>query len=127
MEHLHPKEAEAQLHEVRRVLARGGRYRCTTPNRFIGPGDVSAFYDYEATGFHLCGYSYSSLSKLMLSAGFRSVEFAEPVRGRDIQIQATLGAALETTLSLLPRRLRAKFTRFKPIRMALGITVIALA
>src|SRR5262249_50908780 len=126
MEHLHPGDAEAQLRELRRVIARGGRYRCTTPNRFAGPNDISNFYDYEATGFHLCEYSYSSLRKLMLSAGFRSVEFVGPVRGRDIPIPGTLGVALETTLSLLPRQLRAKITRFKPIRMAMGITAVAL-
>lgn len=125
MEHLHPEDAEAQLREVRRVVAPGGRYRCSTPNRFAGPTDVSVYYDYEATGFHLHEYSYRSLSKLMLSAGFRSVEFVAPVRGRDIPIPATLGAALEITLSLLPRQQRAKITRFKPIRVILGITAIA--
>lgn len=126
MEHLHPEDAEAQLREVRRVLAPGGRYRCSTPNRYIGPTDISVYYDYEATGFHLHEYSYRSLSQLMLSAGFQSVEFVAPVRGRDIPIPATLGALLETMLSLLPRRLRAKLARFKPIRVAMGITAIAL-
>ena len=126
MEHLHPEDAEAHLLEVRRVVVPGGRYRCSTPNRLAGPADVSKYYDYEATGFHLLEYSYRSLSKLMLSAGFRSVEFVAPVRGRDIPIPATLGAALETTLSLLPRQLRAKITRFKPIRMTMAITAIAL-
>jgi SAM-dependent methyltransferase len=127
IEHLHPADAKAQLREVRRVLMRGGRYRCSTPNRFVGPSDVSGYYDYTPTCFHLIEYSYRSLTELMLSAGFRSVEFKAPVHGRDIPISATLAGALETSLSLLSPHLRAKITQFKLMKMCMGITAIALS
>src|SRR6516164_1479529 len=56
MEHLHPDDAIAQLEQIFRVLKPGGSYLCVTPNKVTGPHDVSSFFDYEATGLHLCEY-----------------------------------------------------------------------
>jgi SAM-dependent methyltransferase len=73
MEHLHPDDALEQLDNIYRVLAVGGRYICVTPNRLAGPGDVSAFFDDEATGLHLREYTYQDLGELFRQVGFSQI------------------------------------------------------
>jgi SAM-dependent methyltransferase len=111
MEHLHPDDAEAQLREVVRVLAPGGLYLCRTPNRLTGPHDISVYFDYQATGFHLCEYDYRSLRRLMRAAGFASVRFF--VGGpRRAPMPFPLAAAIESLLDRLPPAARARSAQF---------------
>lgn len=110
MEHLHPDDAEAQLREVARVLAPGGLYLCRTPNRLTGPHDISAYFDYQATGFHLREYDYRSLRALMKAAGFRSVQFL--IGGpRRAPMPYPLAAALENALERLRPATRTRAAR----------------
>jgi SAM-dependent methyltransferase len=110
MEHLHPDDAEAQLREVVRVLAPGGVYLCRTPNRLTGPHDISAYFDYQATGFHLREYDYRSLRRLMLAAGFSRVRFV--VGGaRRAPMPFAAAAALESLLDRLPPTPRTRTAR----------------
>jgi SAM-dependent methyltransferase len=124
MEHLHPEDAEAQLREVCRVLKPGARYLCITPNRLTGPHDVSIFFDYEASGFHLREYDYRSLRKLGLAAGFRRVEFHVMLRGRRIPLPFVLGAVLEWALDAAPVNWRARLSRFRPLEVVMGINAV---
>jgi len=110
MEHLHPDDAKAQLEEVARVLAPGGLYLCRTPNRLTGPHDISAYFDYQATGFHLREYDYRSLRTLMKAAGFRSIRFVIGGRRR-APMPYRLAAALEGALDRLAPGARTRAAR----------------
>jgi SAM-dependent methyltransferase len=110
LEHLHPDDAEAQLREVVRVLAPGGVHLCRTPNRLTGPHDISAYFDYQATGFHLREYDFRSLRRLMMAAGFSRVRFV--VGGAShAPMPFVLAAALESLLDRLPPAARTRAAR----------------
>lgn len=121
MEHLHPDDAAAQLREVARVLRPGGRYLCRTPSRLTGPHDISAYFGYEAQGFHLREYDYRSLRRLMLDAGFRRVVFV--LGGRRARLPFWCAAAIETALDRLAQPLRSKLAR----RLGRILEITALA
>jgi len=124
MEHLHPQDAEAQLREISRVLKPGARYLCVTPSRLTGPHDVSVFFDYEATGFHLREYDYRSLRKLGLASGFRRVEFHMLLKGRRIPLPFVLAAGLEWALDAAPVTWRARLARHRLLQVAVGINAV---
>ncbi|MBV8681439.1 MAG: methyltransferase domain-containing protein [Caulobacteraceae bacterium] len=122
MEHLHPDDAGAQLREIVRVLAPGGKYLCRTPSRLSGPHDISVYFDYEATGFHLCEYDYRSLRRLLREAGFAHVRFFVNGRRR-VLMPYPLAASLELVLGALPRAARVSAgRRLAPL---LGVSAIA--
>jgi SAM-dependent methyltransferase len=110
MEHVHPDDAELQLREIVRVLKVGGKYRCVTPNRVTGPHDISCYFDYEPTGFHLREYDYGSLQALLKSAGFSKVSFAIGSR-RELVIPFAILRAMELCLMSLPKSIRATLCR----------------
>lgn len=124
MEHLHPDDAQAQLREVCRVLKPNGKYLCQTPSRMTGPHDVSVFFDYEATGFHLKEYDYRSLRKLGLAAGFRRIDYHFLLKGRRLAMPFWFGSAFERLLTATPKRWRARLTNLKPIYTAMGINAV---
>jgi SAM-dependent methyltransferase len=102
-EHLHPDDANLHLQEVHRVLRPGGRYLLETPNRLVGPGDVSRFFTETPQGFHLREYSISDMVKLLYAAGFSSVAVS---RWRSRFMSAENAVSLETCWALLPKRIR---------------------
>src|SRR5262245_31747157 len=82
MEHLHPDDAAQQLTSIYEALAPGGIYICITPHRFMGPGDISYYFDEVATGFHLKEYTNTELAALFRSTGFSIVQSYVGVRGK---------------------------------------------
>ena len=65
MEHLHPDDALEQLNGILSALRPGGKYICFTPNRLLGPSDISQYFEDEvASGFHLREYSNRELRDL---------------------------------------------------------------
>jgi SAM-dependent methyltransferase len=108
MEHLHPDDAAAQLHDIARVLRPGGKYICITPNRVTGPHDVSRSFDDYPTGFHLREYGAKDLRQLFLDSGFASVEFYAGGRGRYLRLPNSVAIAGETAFAKLPKRLRLR-------------------
>lgn len=70
MEHLHPDDAAEQLRNIYKALAPGGAYICITPNRLMGPHDISKYFDETATGFHLREYTSAELANLFRNIGF---------------------------------------------------------
>lgn len=126
IEHLDPRDALAQLREVHRGLAPGGRYLCITPNRLYGPRDVSAHFDEVATGLHLREYSARELRALLLEAGFARVRFYAGARGRYARVPFALVCAFESFLQLLPYRLRKPLADNPPARALLGLRVAAI-
>lgn len=125
MEHLHPEDALEQLRNIYRALALGGHYICITPNSLSGPHDVSEYFDEVATGFHLKEYTVVELASIFRATGFRSVRVLAGARGRFIGVPVFALKMVEGALSVLPRRLRKSAARGLPLRLILGITLIA--
>ncbi len=73
LEHLHPEDAPEHMKEVRRVLKPGGAYICVTPNRLLGPHDVSKYFDDQPSGLHLQEYTHDELARLFRKSGFVKV------------------------------------------------------
>lgn len=122
MEHLHPDDAQAQLSEIARVLAPGGRYYCSTPSRASGPHDISRYFGYEARGFHLKEYDYAELTRLFRAAGFSKVEVL--LGSRPYRLPCSVARGLEALVLALPQGLRARLTCSHRVSSLLGLQVL---
>lgn len=111
MEHLHPEDAEGQLGEIARVLKPGGVYSCKTPSKVTGPHDVSEYFDYTATGFHLCEYTYSSIRDLFKRAGFKNIRFFINTKGISIPLSYWIARPIEIALTFFPVLKKIKYLR----------------
>jgi len=130
MEHLHPDDVIEQLHNIYNSLTPGGCYICSTPNRLIGPSDVSEGFDDVSMGFHLKEYSATELydifkqsgfSKIYLHQGFKQyINFNTPLT----PITVFIFKIYENMLSILPFPLRSILTKI--IFRGGGMTVIGI-
>jgi SAM-dependent methyltransferase len=125
MEHLHPEDALEQLRNIYGALAEGGHYICITPNSLSGPHDVSEYFDEVATGFHLKEYTITELASLFRATGFKRVRVLVGARGRFLKVPVSLLKMIEGALSILPRRLGKRAAKGLPLRLILGINLIA--
>lgn len=126
MEHLHPDDALEQLANISRALKPGGHYLCRTPNRLSGPHDISRYFDDTATGFHLREYTIGELMKLFRQAGFRRFRLIVGAHGFFLTISCRPAVWLEKFLMLFPPKPRRLLSRFPPIRLVLGIKLLAI-
>lgn len=126
MEHLHPDDALEQLENLLRALAPGGRYVCVTPNRLNGPHDVSRYFEYEASGFHLKEYTTAELDRLFKSVGFRRTIPYIRILGRFFPVPRWLPILTERLLGRLPLRTRSATARRVPFRWLLGINLVGV-
>lgn len=107
-EHLHADDAAPHLREVRRILSDKGKYFLETPNKLIGPSDVSRFFtDGEPEGFHLKEYSIQSLSKEFYKNGYSKVNV---ILWYSRNLPAFKANLLETIWSFFPKNIRRKKT-----------------
>jgi SAM-dependent methyltransferase len=125
MEHLHPEDAIDQLRNIYKSLAAGGRYICITPNRLSGPHDVSRSFDDVATGFHLKEYTLRELQRIFRSVGFRRFQVLVGARGLQVPVPALVPITIELLLEKMGGRLGRKAARRLPLRLILGIKLIA--
>lgn len=125
MEHLHTDDAAEQLQNIYQALAPGGTYVCITPNRLSGPHDVSRTFDDVATGFHLKEYSVTELSQMFSAAGFRELKVLVGARGFHLKTPIPVIKTVESILASAPRPLGRTLARGLPLRLVLGIKVIA--
>jgi SAM-dependent methyltransferase len=125
MEHLHPDDAREQLANICRALARGGVYVCLTPNRLSGPHDVSRYFDEVATGFHLQEYTASELAAMFRAVGFRKLVALVGARGSHVAVPVAFLKGIEVLLSNLPRGLGKTLARGLPLRLILGVKLVA--
>jgi len=126
MEHLHAEDAMAQLQEIYRILKPGGRYVCCTPNRLTGPHDISVYFGYEPMGFHMREYDHRSLGKIFGAAGFNRVKAAVSVKGRSLTVPVFLAGLAETSLELLPRKLRSRIALSGSFANVAGVNMIGI-
>lgn len=125
MEHLHPDDAKEQLQNIYRTLKPGGTYICITPNRLSGPHDVSRYFDEVATGFHLKEYSLAELSQMFRAAGFGKLKALVGARGLHLTAPASLVTLVESSVASAPGKLGRTLARGVPLRLVLGIKLIA--
>lgn len=125
MEHLHPEDAYLQLCAVAKALKAGGRYVFYTPHRFMGPGDVSKYFDKEPTGFHLKEYTFRELRYLLKQAGFTAVAGLVWFRGSYRSVPLVLLIINELVLSLLPYNLRNRLAWNRFMQRLVQIRVAA--
>jgi SAM-dependent methyltransferase len=120
MEHLHPDDAEEQLQQVFAALRPGGRYVCLTPNRLLGPSDISVYFvDEVAQGFHLREYSNRELVDLLHAAGFGSVRVIATLQGRVGALRAAPIMMMERGFTTLPSSARRRLKHAKLVRKVL--------
>lgn len=124
MEHLHVEDARAQLEDIFRVLRKGGRYVCITPNRHGGPWDVSMYFDREATGFHMKEYTVRELESLFREAGFTAVTMYGGGKGLFFRLPVWPVKFFESVLGVLPIGLATSLALSVPGRAALGIRIV---
>jgi len=125
MEHLHPEDALEQLRNIHRALSAGGVYICITPNSLSGPHDISGYFDEVATGFHLREYTVTELAKIFRATGFRKVRVLAGARRFQLALPVGLVSWTERALRLLPHRLRKRVAGELPLRLILGISLVA--
>jgi SAM-dependent methyltransferase len=125
MEHLHPDDALEQLRNVYVTLAPGGVYICSTPNRLLGPHDISRYFEHEtAVGLHLKEYTMTELAALLRQVGFASTRAYRTLRGRAFPLSAAWVAVIERAFARLPTRLRRSAAQ-SPARVLLSSMIVA--
>ncbi|MEO1086509.1 MAG: class I SAM-dependent methyltransferase [Acidobacteriota bacterium] len=70
LEHLHPEDLPGHFESVLGWLRPGAPYVMVTPNRLLGPHDISGYFADEPLGFHLREYSHGDLHRAARRAGF---------------------------------------------------------
>lgn len=126
MEHLHPEDAIDQVQEICRILRKGGKYICITPNGINGPHDISRFYGNDLVGFHLKEYLPSELKKLFIGAGFKRVRAYMMVKKRPIYISIRLIRLIEIVLYFFPTKTRKKLCHFSILKRINNTIIIAI-
>lgn len=125
MEHLHPDDALEQLDNIYQALAPRGVYVCITPNRLSGPHDVSRYFDEDATGFHLREYTVGELTEMFRAVGFRRMQVLIGAGVVHVKIPAAFINTVERILGRLPREFGRTLARRLPLRVILGVKLVA--
>tara|TARA_B100001287_G_scaffold238699_1_gene212268 strand:- start:4791 stop:5651 length:861 start_codon:yes stop_codon:yes gene_type:complete len=125
MEHLHPDDAIDQLKSIYFSLKKGGKYMCITPNRLIGPGDITGFFGNEALGFHLKEYTDLELRLILKSIGFKKIKFQALIKGKSIYIPFLIKWSIEKYFSKISKKKREKLLNYRIINLIFNTVIIA--
>jgi SAM-dependent methyltransferase len=125
MEHLHPDDALEQLRNIYETLTTGGVYVCITPNRLTGPHDISKYFDEAARGLHLKEYTVTELVRIFKAVGFSKVSVLISARGFTLLLPLFQVKWIQGMLVRLPRTISRRIACWLPIRLLLGITLVA--
>lgn len=125
LEHFHPEDAVIQIQHVARVLKKGGVFVFTTPNNFLGPADISMYFDDEPTGFHLKEYYNSELKKILKEAGFKKIWGLIGAKKFFIKVPLDFPILIEKGLAILPRKFAKWLCRVFYFQIFLGIRIKA--
>jgi 2-polyprenyl-3-methyl-5-hydroxy-6-metoxy-1,4-benzoquinol methylase len=115
-EHLHPEDARIHLAETFTVLRPGGKTIIVTPNRYMGPYDITRELYPEATvplGFHLNETTHRELLRDLRQVGFTRVRSVRPLDvylpiKKDFVYPARLNVPLESRAILRGRSFIAR-------------------
>jgi ubiquinone/menaquinone biosynthesis C-methylase UbiE len=124
IEHLHSDDMKLHLDEVYRILKSEGIYICITPSFLTGPHDISCYFDYTASCFHLQEYTYRCMKRKLADAGFRRVAGQVDVRYIAIKCPILALCAFESVIMALPVKLRSRITKLRLFRAILGLCLI---
>ena len=107
IEHLHPEDVYDHFAEMKRLLRKGGKYICITPNRLYGPHDVSGRFETTvACGLHLKEYTYSDVRGLFRENGFCNIRRLR-IAAESSRTDTMIVILFEKTLLVLPYAIRA--------------------
>ena len=126
MEHLHPDDAAYQLEGIYSALKPGGVYLCITPHRYMGPFDISRYFDDIAIGFHLKEYTINELYQLFIKAGFSKVYARRHISASYMNLPIYPFLILERLLSPLPYSLRRWIASAIIFKDLLSTTLVAV-
>lgn len=125
MEHLHPDDTLEQLRNIYAALALGGCYISLTPNRLSGPHDISKYFDNVARGLHLKEYTTTELAGIFKIAGFSKIKVFFWYKNFILLLPVFPVRWIEGVLSRLPYSLIKKVSGWLPVRLLLGIKLVA--
>ena len=123
LEHLHPDDVIPHFQMIKRLLRPGGAYIFSTPHRYSGPHDISAYFSDTPQGFHFQEWTYRELGEVLEAAGFAAwftYRFGRPRRSKLVN---GLTLAVESAFGLLPRRVQRRVSR----RLFQGVTMMAVS
>jgi SAM-dependent methyltransferase len=123
VEHVHPEDVIQHLAEVHRVLKPGGIYYSVTPNRLLGPHDISRYFDTVATGLHLKEYTIGELAELYRNAGFHEIWIEKSFKSHRVPVALPLMRAAEGIVGSLPWAARSFLGRSRRFFWAMEVSL----
>lgn len=125
IEHLHPDDSIEQLKSIFNCLKKGGRHMIITPNRLLGPGDISGHFGDEPIGFHLKEYTDLELRSILKSVGFKKFKFQTIIKGKSIYVPFLIKWALESYFSKISKQKRERLLRYRIFNLFFNTVLIA--
>jgi SAM-dependent methyltransferase len=122
-EHVHPEDFIEHLAEVHRVLKPGGVYYCVTPNRVLGPHDISRYFDDVAAGLHLKEYTNGEMARLYRRAGFGAVWVEKRLKSIRWRMPVWALQMAEGICGVLPRGIRTRLASSRRLSWAMEVSV----
>ena len=126
IEHLHEDDAFDQLNNIFKVLKKGGRYICVTPNRYTGPHDISRFFEEHYSCFHLKEYSCVELRKLFLDSCFSKGDFYIFIKGKYYKTPFFIMRCLDYLLKNLNEKNKQKLINSKIGKILLDYVFVGI-
>jgi SAM-dependent methyltransferase len=125
IEHLHPDDAIEQLKSIFNCLKKGGRHMIITPNRLLGPGDISGHFGDEPIGFHLKEYTDLELRSILKSVGFKKFKFQTIIKSKSIYIPFLIKWSFEKFFSKISKQNREKLLKYRIFNLFFNTVLIA--
>jgi hypothetical protein len=107
-------------------VTRSGRLRSSDQNVPVIASDIFPSKCQTATGLHLKEYTVGELMATFKKVGFKKFKLLLGTKGYFYPTPCFSVLVLEWCLNKLPPKINKKISRFLPIRLLLGIKLIAI-